>query len=753
MFEALGRRTYRSRRLVLALAGVFVAVALTWGSGVFAKLAAGGFDNPDSESGRALAAIEADFGRNDVDVVALYRSDTRTVDDPTFRADVEGVLAGLPSSAVRGSATFWSTNSGAFVSADRHATYAALQLTGADDDARKQAFEAIRDQLAAPGLSTRLGGPAAVYTDINTQVKEDIGKAEALSLPIVFLLLILVFGSLAAASMPLVIGGLAILGSFTLLRVFTMFTDVSVFAINIVTMLGLGLAIDYALFVVSRFREELPRTASVEDALARTMATAGRTVAFSGLTVAISLASLLLFPQVFLRSMGFGGMAAVLVAMVGALTVLPALLGVLGHRVDALRVPPPRWRRSSRGSAGESAGESGWSRVARGVMRKPVAIAGVVTAVLLVLGTPFLDVHFGGVDARVLPAGTESRVVEETLAGDFSGNPSRAIDVVLQGGDEAGRADYLDRVRHLSGVTGAEITGENGGTSRITVNFAGEPTAPAARDLVGDIRHLTPPPGADVLVGGQTAELVDLLHSLGSTLPWMALFVGIVTFVLLFLAFGSVVLPLKALVMNVLSLSAAFGAIVWIFQEGHLSGLLGFTPTGDIEATQPILMLAMAFGLSMDYEVFLLSRVREEWDRTGDTPAAVTTGLARSGPIISSAALLLIVVIGAFATSGITFIKMLGVGMVLAILIDATVVRGLLVPATMRLLGAANWWAPAGLRRAWERYGFREDHGTAPQPVRGPARIEQAYPYVLSAPDPVYPADGGNDPITPSYAA
>ncbi|HVE27707.1 MAG TPA: MMPL family transporter, partial [Sporichthya sp.] len=661
-----------------------------------------------------------------------------------FRSDVEQAISGLPSSAVRESATFWSTNSGAFVSADRHSTYAALKLTGADDDARKQAFEAIRDQLRAPGLSTRLGGPAAVYTDINTQVKSDIAKAEGLSLPIVFLLLVFVFGSLAAASMPLVIGGLAILGSFTLLRLFTMLTDVSVFAINIVTMLGLGLAIDYALFVVSRFREELARNTSVEDALARTMATAGRTVAFSGLTVAISLASLLLFPQVFLRSMGFGGVTAVLVAMIGALTVLPALLGVLGPRIDSLRIPRPRRRRGT--------GESGWARIARGVMRKPVAVAGVVTAVLLVLGTPFLHVDFGGVDARVLPTGTESRVVEDTIAADFPGDPSHLIDVVLRGGDEAGRADYLDRVRALPGVTGADVTGTNGDTSRISVSFDGQPTSPAARDLVGAIRHLAAPPGSEVLVGGQTAELVDLLHSLGATLPWMALFVGLVTFVLLFLAFGSVVLPLKALVMNVLSLSAAFGAIVWIFQEGHLSGLLGFTSTGDVEATQPILMLAMAFGLSMDYEVFLLSRVREEWDRTGDNPAAVANGLARTGPIITSAALLLIVVIGAFATSGITFIKMLGVGMVIAIVIDATVVRGLLVPATMRLLGAANWWAPGPLRRAWERFGFREGEHELEVPVAVPT-IEQIYPYVLSAPDPVYAAEGGYDPITPEYAA
>ncbi|MBA3742097.1 efflux RND transporter permease subunit [Sporichthya sp.] len=623
-------------------------------------------------------------------------------------------------------------------------TYAALRLVGDTDEDKEKAYAAVRERLAAPGLHTELGGPVAVFADIGNQVESDIAKAEALSLPIVFLLLVFVFGSLAAAAMPLVIGGLAILGAFTMLHVLTLFTDVSIFAINIVTMLGLGLAIDYALFVVSRFREELPRTANVEEALARTMATAGRTVAFSGLTVAISLASLLLFPQPFLQSMGFGGMAAVLVAMLGALTVLPALLAVMGHRIDALKVPRPRLFRGGGGS-----GEGAWARVARGVMKRPAAVAGAVIAVLLVLGTSFLHADLGGIDSRVLPTGTESRVADETLAAQFAGDPSASIDVVVSGADQAGTEAYLDRLRDLPGVTGAEVAGssERGeGISRIALTFDALPTSHEAQNVVGEIRDLTAPPGAEVLVGGQSAELVDLLAGLRATLPWMALFVAVVTLLLLFAAFGSVVLPLKALVMNMLSLAAAFGAVVWIFQDGHLSGLLGFTPTGTIEATQPILMLAIAFGLSMDYEVFLLSRIREEWDRTGDNTAAVTTGLARTGGIITSAALLLIVVIGAFATSGITFIKMLGVGMVIAIVVDATVVRGLLVPATMRLLGAANWWAPTPLRRAWERYGFREGEAVAAPvplpagvPVLGPVLGRNLVPVTLPAINPVYP--------------
>ena len=731
MFEALGRRTYRSRRWVLGLAGAFVLVAVTWGMGVFSALSAGGFEDRRSESYRAMQAIGEGLGSADVDTVAVYTDPDRTVDDPAFRAAVVQTLDRLPQETVLDTASYWSTGSDAFVSGNRHVTYATLHLAGVTDDEKQESFEEVRDQLQAPGLETRLGGSAAVFSDVSTQVEHDIARAEALSLPIVFLLLVLVFGSLAAAATPLVIGGLAILGAFTALHVLTLFTEVSVFAINIVTMLGLGLAVDYALFVVSRFREELPRAASVEAALARTMATAGRTVAFSGLTVAISLASLLLFPQPFLRSMGFGGMAAVLVAMLGALTVLPALLGVLGHRIDALRVPRLPRRRTV------TEAESGWSLVARGVMRRPVVIAGAVTAVLLVLGAPFLRADFGGVDSRALPVGTESRVVDEMLASEFQADPATAIDVVVAGADDADLERYLERLRELPGVSASEITGSSGETDRIGVRHTELPTSGAARQLVGEIREVSPPAGADVLVGGQSAELADLLDGLRSTLPWMAIIVGIVTMLLLFAAFGSVVLPIKALVMNVLSLSAAFGAVVWIFQDGHLSGLLGFTPTGTIEATQPILMLAMAFGLSMDYEVFLLSRIREEWDRTGDNSVAVETGLARTGPIITSAALLLIVVIGAFATSGITFIKMIGVGMVIAIVVDATVVRGLLVPATMRLLGSANWWAPAALRRAWERYGFREGAGEASPLVL--LRIPTIDPiYVGTDLDPLY---------------
>jgi len=719
MFESLGRLMFRRRRWVLAAAGVLVVAAAVWGTGVFGSLGGAGFEDPDSDSARAAQQAKRAFGRHQADVVVLYSSATLTVDDAAFRTAAQRTLDALPDRYVTKVTSYWDTGAPQLVSADRHATYAVLELAGADGDAREEALAEVTGELAAPGLSTRLGGQVAIDRDIDSQVGADIARAESLSLPLLLVLLVVVFGALAAAGMPLVVGGLAILGAFTALRLLTLATDVSVFAINIVTMLGLGLAIDYALFVVSRFREELAARPAgrqgVEDALARTTATAGRTVCFSGVTVAISLAGLLWFPQTFLRSMAFGGIAAVLVAMAAALTVLPALLAVLGPRINALSVP---WLRRRPGRAAGAAGGA-WSRVARSVMRRPLAYVVVIVAGLVALGLPFRNAAFGGIDARALPATTQSRQVSQTLERDFTRNATTQVTVVISGPNAASVRGYAERLRAVPGVTGAQVTHTSADTSRIAVRYQADPISARARQLVTDVRAVPAPAGSRVLVGGDTAELVDLLSSLRRTLPWMAAFVGLVTFILLFLAFGSVLLPLKAIAMNLLSLSASFGALVWIFQQGHLSGLLGFTPTGTIEATQPILMLAIAFGLSMDYEVFLLSRVREQWDRTGDNTTAVAAGLQHTGAIITSAALLLVVVIGAFSTSGITFIKMIGVGMIIMLLIDATVVRALLVPATMRLLGRYNWWAPKPLARFWDRYGHRE-HRQPPTPTKQP---------------------------------
>jgi RND superfamily putative drug exporter len=717
MFTALGHLAYRRRRLVLASALVFVAVALVWGTRVFGSLASGGFEDPDSESAKAADLAAATVGSGAPDVIVLYRSTEHTVDDPEFRSAVEGTLADLPADAVRQTTTYWSSQAPQLVSTDRHATYAVLQLTATDDAVANDLYKEIEPQLrdAPPGYSVELGGDRALFHDVNSTVESDIQRAEALSMPIVLLLLVVIFGGLAAASLPLAIGGLAILGAFTVVRLLTQLTDVSVFAINIITMLGLGLAIDYGLFIVSRFREQLRQGDDVQTALVATMRTAGRTVAFAGLTVAISLSSLLFFPQMFLRSMGLGGIAAVLVAMVSALTVLPALLAVLGHRVDSLRIPTP-WRRRAV-AVPERTG--GWYRLARAVMRRPVVFIAVIVPLLLLLGSPFLRTEFGGVDERVLPEGAEARTVAETLDRDFPNTALADIEsiVTMPAGLDGSALDrYVDRLSEVPGVTSAQVTGTAGSTARVDVFTDAAPLSDAQRATLADVRDVAPPDSSQALVGGRTAVFADMLDSLGRALPWMALAAGAVTLVLLFLAFGSVMLPIKAVAMNVLSLSATFGAIVWIFQDGHLASWLGFTPTGTVEASMPILMLAIAFGLSMDYEVFLLSRIREQWDLSHDNPTAVATGLERTGRIITSAALLLAVVIGAFATSDIVFIKMIGVGLFIAILVDATIIRALLVPATMRLLGRANWWAPRPLARFWRRFGVRETETVTERP-------------------------------------
>jgi RND superfamily putative drug exporter len=711
MFDGWGRLVYRRRRLVLVIALLVVAFAAAWGTGVFGKLqSSGGFTPPNSQSQQSGNLATAAFGRDTGDVVVLYSSPTMSVRSPAFRAAVTHTLAGLPASRVESTATYWSTGSPQFVSASGRATYAVLELAGTSDGARQTSYNAIKSRLDAPGLRTQVGGLVPTNEAINNEVNSNIGRAEAFSLPVLLIVMLFIFGSLAAASLPLAIGGVAILGSFTALRLLTLVTTVSIYSVTITTILGLGLGIDYGLFMVSRFREELHRQETVQDAVARTVATAGRTVAVSGVTVAMALASLTLFPEDFLRSMGYGGVATVLVDMLAALTVMPALLAVFGRNVNALRI-----RRTVRGPL-LAEGTGTWYRIARGVMRRPVLYAVPIVVVLLALGSPFLRVTWGGTDATDLPANAQPHVVTETLNRDFPGNPTAPIESVVQfpgpvagsPSREAALSGYIGRLDRVPGVNAAQLTGVHGDVARVDMRYGPNPYSPQARAIVGHVRDVPPPAGARTYVGGQSAQLVDELSSLGQVLPWMALVVALATFVLLFLAFGSVVLPVKAIAMNVLSLSAMYGVVVWIFQEGHLSGLLQFTPNGTIEPTMPILMFAIMFGLSMDYEVFLLSRIRERYDVTGDNAAAVASGLQRTGGLITSLALLLVIVVGAFSASGVTFIKLLGVGMIVALVVDASIVRVLLVPAVMRLLGPANWWAPKPLRRLYARYGFVE---------------------------------------------
>ena len=710
MFAWWGRAVVRLRWVVLAAAVLLALVGVTWGTGVFGSLTGGGFEDPASESSRVQKRITEALGSHGADLLVLYSSDATTVDQPAFRDPVTATLDRVRQRPEVASLTTWyDTQEPSLVAKDRHATYAMIVLRTGDEDRKRDAYDALRPVLDAPGVTTEVGGPVAIQATATDQTTEDITKAEIVSLPILLVLLILIFGGLVAASTPLLIGGLAIVGGFVLVRLLAMVTDVSIFAINVITLIGLGIAIDYALSVDSRFREELAAGHDTGTAIGRTMVTAGRTVMVSGLTIVLALASLLIFPQAFLRSMGLGGMAAVLLAMLASLTVLPALLAILGPRINALRIPLP-WsrRRAKAGPVGATAPAGGWARLARSVMRRPVLYASGVIVVLLVLAAPFLKINFGGFDERVLPAEAPARMVSERIRADFPGGNTAPIEVLVSGASAEQTQRFADQVMGVAGVTGTRVTGSWDGSTLLSVGYTGEVGGDVAKDAVRAIRDLETPAGVEVLVGGRPAIDLDLLDGLVSRLPWMALAMASATLVLLFLAFGSVLLPIKAVLMNLVSIGASFGVVVWVFQDGHLSGLLDFTPSGFIEPSSPILMLAVLFGLATDYEVFLLSRVREEWDRTGDNTASVETGLQHTGRIITAAALLLIVVVAGFATGGIMMIKLIGVGMIVAIVVDATLVRALLVPATMRLLGRWNWWAPGPLARFYRRYGIHE---------------------------------------------
>ncbi|WP_298519697.1 MMPL family transporter [uncultured Nocardioides sp.] len=717
MIERWGAFVAR-RALAVLLAGLAVAVAAgAYGFGVFDHLSQGGFDDKGSESARELVAERDTFGNQGVDVVAIYSSPDRVATDPEFRAAVEQIVAGLAPGTTSTVVPYYAAPPDAgLVSDDGHSAQVLISLTGGSQSDFLANYDDLEPTLEAPassGLETDLAGAFAVFNDVNEITSEDLARAETISMPIVILLALLIFGSLVAATMPALVGLLAMVGALALVRVISNFTDVSVFSVNVISLLGIGLAIDYALFVISRFREELALRPvddpeAVPDAIRRTMATAGRTVLFSGLTVAAAMSSLLIFPQAFLRSMGYGGMAAVLVAMLAALTVLPATLRLLGRRVDAGRLP---WRRHRPVVVDDAHGR--WAALARGVMRRPWLVIVGTVALLLLIASPFLGVKWGSVDYRVLPSDAPAHVAAEKLA-EFGPETSTAS-LLVQGASEADVAAYAEQVAQVDGVLAVQTVAAKGDDTLLRVSWAGNSQTEASQEMVQQLREIEPDSGS-VLVGGLSANTVDLIDSVGSHLIYMGLIVAGVMLVLLFVAFGSVVLPFKAIVMNLLSITASFGIITWIFSSGHLSGVLDFTPQGFLDATNPILMLAILFGLSMDYEVFLLSRIREQYDRTGDNDLAVVTGVQKTGRIITSAAVLLAVVIGAFALSGIVFMKMLGIGMLVALLVDATIVRGVLVPATMKVLGPWNWWAPAPLARWWRRHGFREGGEDASPP-------------------------------------
>src|SRR6266540_3757010 len=666
----LARFLYRRRWSVLAATVVVLVASAVYGGGALAHLKGGGFDDPQAESTKAAEVLRDRFGAGDPNLVLLVTATRGTVDSPEVAAEGRAIterLAHEPDAAQVSS--YWTLNADPLRSRDHRQALVFARIAG-DDTSLGERTDELVGSYERVGAATRVqvGGQLRVYRDVNTQVESDLAKAEGIAVPITLLLLVLVFASAVAALLPLAVGGFAIVGTLLVLRLLAELTDVSVYALNLTTALGLGLAIDYSLFIVSRYREELRAGHEPADALAITMQTAGRTVLFGAFTVAAAL----LAPLYFLRSFGYAGIAVVGLAAVGALVVLPTLLALLGRRVDRLRLPLGRRRV-------RAVGEGFWHRLAMLVMRRPLPIATAVVVFLLLLGAPFARVSFGLPDDRVMPRSAPGREVAE---------PTRA------NGRFAGRdATWFSVVPSV------------------------DPNSPAGEDLVARVRGLWTP--FAVQVTGPSAALVDTKASLFGLLPVAGAIIALITFVALFLMTGSVVLPVKALILNLLSLTAAYGAMVWIFQEGHLSGFLGFTPTGTIDTSMPVLLFCIAFGLSMDYEVFLLSRIKEEYDRSGDTRSAVAAGLERTGRIVTAAAALLAVVFLAFATSRVSFLQLFGLGTALAIVVDATLIRALLVPAFMRLAGRANWWAPASLRRFHARFGLSEaEPVTLPEPAR-----------------------------------
>ncbi len=756
MLFKLGGILHRARWAVLLGGMALVLAAAIFGTGVFGLLKNGGFQDPNSESTRAQELLDQQLGGATTDIVLLMQSDSLKATDPAFANAATKMLDALQARPEVASVTsYYSTESARFLSRDGHETFAAVQLVARDDTTRQADYNTLLPLMTAPPLHVTVGGNVAINVAVNKQVSADLEHAEIITFPIVGVLLFIVFGGLIAASLPLLIGGIAILGAFAFLRVLTGLTDISVFAINVVTVTGLGLAIDYALFIVTRFREELaPDARDVRGALQRTLSTAGRTVLFSGLTVSVSLLGLLLFPEGFLRSMGLGAIGAVLVAMLAALTILPAILALLGRHVNALSIQG-LFRRvfASRRARAASMDEAhgAWYRLSQAVMRFPVPVALAVLGVLVLLGTPFLHASFSTPDVHVLPAGQEARVTTDRLAQDFAQRGASELVIAIRTPGSALSPEnlasldtYVRAIQAMPGVVQVQslVTVDpalsladyqqlyahpdanpqlaaaarqlaRGDAARVTVELQSAEFSAATEQTVRQIRALDAPGGLQPLVGGETPYQMDLFANLRATLPYALLVIALTIFVLLFLMTGSVVMPLKAIALNTLSLTATFGALVWIFQDGHLQSLLSFQSNGSIDGTQTILIFALAFGLSMDYEVFLLSRIKEQFDKSGDNRASVASGLQRTGWLITSAALLFAVVLAAFSTSEIIFIKQIGVGLAIAVIMDATLVRALFVPATMRLLGRWNWWSPRPLRALWQRVGLSETEAAA----------------------------------------
>lgn len=719
----------RRRRRLLGTTLLLCVLGALFGGNVATRLSVGGYDVPGAPSSVARGLLSTKFTGGQPDVVVLVDTPAGA-DDPTTAAQGARVAAALAAEpGVQQVQSYWSQHTPSLRASDSGSALILAYLTG-NNDQIDHTVKAVFGKYhnGAQGLRLTFGGQAVANYQLTVQTQRDLSVAEAIVVPLTLLLLIFVFRGVVAALLPLALGIVSVLGTLLVLRVLVSFTDVSVFAMNVTTALGFGLGIDYSLFMVSRFREELAAGRSVPDSIAQTMRTAGRTVIFSALTVGLSLSGLLVFPMYFLRSFAYA-VAVVAFAALAALIVMPALLAVLGTRVN-------KWSVSLRRGSVE---RGLWHRLALTVMRRPVLLAAMVMGLLVVLLTPFFGIRLGLADARGLPTSVQAHQVTNVLAADYvSGEMTPVTVVAAQSGDPrthpgsidsyASRLSLVPGVARVDAVTGSYTAGRRlspAGTTLarfaspdgtwLSVIPTADPFSDAGQSLVKVLR--TTPAPFPVEVGGTAAALTDQMSTLKHRLPYAIGIIVVSVMVLLFLLSGGVLMPIKALLLNSLSLCASFGAMVWIFQDGHLRWLVGdMTVTGTIVSTNPIMMFCIAFGLSMDYEVFLLSRIREEYDATGDNTTAVARGLERTGGLISAAALLLAVVFLSFLTSGISYLKMLGFGLAIAILMDATLVRGVLVPAFMRIAGRYNWYAPRPLAAVYQRFGLHEHSASTPLP-------------------------------------
>jgi len=694
MFEKLGSLIVNRKKLIFTVFIISILSAGVIGSSVFGKLDSGGYSDPKSDSAKAFEYLTDVFKVKDPAVVLVVETQTELTDPAVVATATKLESIIKTEEGVGSTLSYWSSGGApSLKSSDSKSAF----LFVYSEDVEWDTVQSLGKRMQAKydgkfeNLTIYASGTGVFAHAINTKIADDLKLSESISIPLTFILLVFVFGGLVASAMPLLVGVSAILGSFLIIYLLTLFTGVSVFALNLITGLGLGLGIDYSLLIVNRFREELHAGKSVNEAIKRTVATAGKTVFYSGLTIVITLASLMLFPLMFLKSFGYAGVTVVIMAVLGSLVALPALLAILGNRIDKAVV---------RKSAITPKEDGRWAQTARFVMRKPVSVVVLCIIALGVFAAPITNIVFSQVDSRVLPANNPAAYASQLITERFPGQEGNPIEIIIPGG-AAKLEEIKNYTTEISKVKGVVRIGEPqvlGNDVRVIAIHDMGPRTPLAEVLIKEIRQIPAPD--QTLVGGVAADYADTQIGIARTMPWALTWIAVGVLVLLFLFTGSIILPIKAVILNILSLAATLGVITWIFVDGHLKWLVGdFTVTGAVDTGSIILVAVVAFGLSMDYELFLLSRIKEEHDAGKSNVEAVATGLQRSARIITAAAGLLAIVFASFILSGVTSIKMLGFGVAFAIILDATLVRALLVPALMRLFGERNWWAPKSMKR------------------------------------------------------